>query len=301
MNSDYDETYIHMKKIIVISLFLTGYVYLNAQIMVNSPNQQMVEDAVKSGLVILHQQYQLQDVTATTPSFYGWGGEKHFGESYTLSIKIPEGYYLSDPAAFPWKYDQNFEEYQNNPKYAPVLSKSEFRNLSDSLFSPSVTVSNPWEVSENRIYSVHDTAFTNRGFMVDTTSLGTLNGWIVWVEALKPLLEQTTQPLSCVIYSLELTIENGQLLYEVNAPSTRGTLLGGIYVVPEVTDVGQLTFKLLGILYQENNSWGVVRIQESTNRERPSVEGGLTPINPEPAQPVPTSKRNNRRANKREL
>lgn len=263
-------------KNILLSLFLVYTICTNAQVFVNSTNQQLIEDAVKSGLIIIHRQYQLQDVTAATPSFFGWNNDLHFGDSYSLAVKTTEGYYIGGQAVHPWKYDNKFDEYQDNAQYAPVLSGSEYRQLSDTVYS-----SLPFkeqiikEISENRIYSVRDTVFGNQGFTTYISATDTIKGWLVWVVSGKPLAENSAQPLFCITYRSELVCKDDQLLYEINPPAIQTNILGGIYVVPEVTAIGQITFKLAGILHFEHEQWHIVRLNQTS---APSPQGGLTPI-----------------------
>lgn len=285
-----------MKKLLFILFFFSG---INAVAQpsfsiasLTSSNQQLIEDAVAPGLLIVHRQYRLQDVTAATPSFFGWGGGPHFGSAYSLAVKTAEGYYIGHSAVCPWDYDAKYDEYRNNEQYAPVLSGSEYRQLGDTVFSPLPFRDIPvTEISENRVYAMQDTVFGNKGF-VDAAAAGAVKGWVVWVTAEKPLAENPAQPLSCIIYRSELTFESGKQLYEINPPAIQTNVLGGVYVMPEVTDVGQFTFKLCGVLHFENNKWHIVSLSNTPATEAlQTPHGGLTPV--EEAQTLPSS--NNRR------
>ncbi|MDR2232001.1 MAG: hypothetical protein LBE56_02620 [Tannerella sp.] len=276
-----------MKKI-VLALFLFAGIHAAAQqSSINfgnmlSSNQQLIEDAVKDGFFIIRQRYQLQDTTARTPTYFGWQNRDWFGESYSLGVKVKTGYYLFDKAIIPWLYDTNFEQYKTNSKYVPVLSDGDFRTF-ENIDYQSLPRGNALikEGSSNRIFLLPDTSsFQQKGFSVDTGK-GEKKGWLVWVTTDKPLEEQPDQKPSCLIYRLELNFEQGKNSYDVKDPATDKNIVGGFYFLPEITDIGQITFSLSGVLLRENGSWQVAVLSNSTNqniKQPNSSESGLTPI-----------------------
>ena len=246
-----------------------------------SGNQQLIEDAVKNGIFIVRRCYRLQDVTAETPTFFGWQNLNYFGETYSLAVKVKDGYYLSDRAVRPWMYDAKFEQYAENERFAPVISASEYKMTEGSIFTVlPVNSDTIKETSANRIYLAQDTAvFHQNGFFVDNSN-GTKSGWLVWLVAGKPLEEDNSQTPEFMIYRSELTFEQGKDSYEIRDPATNQHIVGGFYFLPKFTDVGQINFYLCGILHHENDKWQVVRMNSTINTApRTDAEsGGLTPI-----------------------
>jgi hypothetical protein len=250
-----------------------------------SSNQQLIEDAVKDGLFVLHQYYRLQDTTAATPSFYGWGDLPHFGDTYSLAVKTVGGYFSGNQTIHPWMYDSKFEEYRDSRQYAPVISTTEYKLTDSVAYSPLAFKNIAFtSVSDNRVYRMQDTAtFSGKGLCPDYT-VGEKKGWLVWAVSDKPLSESNTQKLSLMIYRSELVFDAGKELYEVKNPSTEKIVLGGIYILPEITGIGQVTFKLLGFLHNENNKWNVVKLKDPSSASgapgnTPAVgTGGLTRV-----------------------
>jgi len=242
-----------------------------------SASQQFIEDAVKNGIFILRRCYRLQDTTAQTPTYFGWQNQNWFGETYSLGIKVKEGYYLSDKAARPWIYDAKFEQYATSDKLVPVISASEYKMMEDSIFTVLPNHDDRMkEISAHRFYLAQDTAvFQQKGFYADGSD-GAKKGWLVWLVTDRLLEEQNHQTPEFLIYRSELTFESGKESCEIKDPATGKKILGGFYFLPKFTDVGQINFYLCGILHHENDKWHVVR-PNSPVQTKPH-QGALTPI-----------------------
>jgi hypothetical protein len=251
-----------------------------AQIRLISGNQQLIEEAVQDGIFIVRQQYQLMDTTAETPEYWGLNGALHFGASYSLGVKTTKGYYLDRKAVYPWLYDDNFDEYRDSDKFAPVISQTGVRHL-DSLAYRAIAFNDKstTAVADSQFYYVDDSATFGRGFIEDNTA-GEKKGWLVWAVSEKTM--QTvpdTVNVSMLIYRTELNFVNEQTEYEIKKPSTNKTILGGIYVLPETTDIGVITVKLCGTLLLKDDKWEVVKIRKNDPAAVVPVTGGrLTPV-----------------------
>ncbi|MDR3218067.1 MAG: hypothetical protein LBU22_03665 [Dysgonamonadaceae bacterium] len=246
------------KGIVLLLLCVVSASSVSAQFL-NSSNQQLIEEAVKNGFFIIHRTYQLQDTTAATPAYYTWNDAPGFGDSYSLAVKTTTGYYVHDKAAHPWLYDSKFEEYRDSRQYAPVISASEYKQAGDSAYiSLSCNDCETEAIVKNKVYLIRDSLFENKGFSVDYSN-GTKKGWLVWAVSDKPMEEQHTQTLSLLIYRAELLFETGKELYEIQEPASNKSISGGFYVVPEFDEIGQIRFRLTGLLHKENDHWQVVR------------------------------------------
>jgi hypothetical protein len=172
-------------------------------------------------------------------------------------------------------YDSKFDPYRTQNRYVPVFLKAEYRLLDSTAYLPVVWRDSIVEVSPNKVYAVMDTAFCHRGFTIDHTS-GVKNGWLVWVLSGTPIPDNAAQPLSLVVHRSELTFTDDQPLYEVRTLSTERTILGGIYIVPQITAIGQIVVKLAGVLHLENDTWQVVKLASPVPGAA-DTPGGLTP------------------------
>ncbi|MCL1932716.1 MAG: hypothetical protein FWF53_02735 [Candidatus Azobacteroides sp.] len=273
-----------MKRII---LGLAGMIFMasiNAQFLprsFNSSNQQLIEEAVKGGIFIIRQSYQLKDTN--TDELYGFHNAEHFGYTVSVGIKAQNGYYLDNMAVEPWKYDNKFIEYNDQKQYLPVISESKYRSLTDdSAFSDLPYDKDKLKVlSGGQFYFAQDSFFDNQGFDADNSD-GNKDGWLIWVVSSDSIKAAGNESLSLLVYRNELTFEPGKNTYKIKEPPTDNRVLGGLYVVPEVTGIGKISFCIGGLLNKKEGYWQVVRLTESIFKreiigDKP-VKEGLTPI-----------------------
>ncbi|GAP71198.1 hypothetical protein SAMD00024442_1_11 [Candidatus Symbiothrix dinenymphae] len=248
----------------------------------SSGNQQLIEEAVRDGLFVVRQSYQLRDSVTS----YGWNNLPQFGTTYSLGVKVVDGYYLDAQAVTPWLYDPKFDEYRDSKQYTPVISQTDCYRLSDTTFRK-VSFRLPSEgVGSSNFQFVTDSLFANEGFAADNSD-GAKAGWLVWVVSADSLDKITAGALSLLIYRNELKFEAGENTYKIDAPTTTKTVVGGIYIVPKTEGIGKISFYLGGIAHRQEGDWRVVRLGESEAnvqevagqaRNDKKGKGGLTPI-----------------------
>ncbi|MDR2971641.1 MAG: hypothetical protein LBU83_06925 [Bacteroidales bacterium] len=270
-----------MKKIL-ITLFCVFWALFSYGQLALSQNQQLIEDAVKEGVFIIQRCYQLQDTTAETPVYYGWNNLPYFGETFSLGIRTTDGYYFNNKAYHPWNYDAKFEEYEQSNQFAPIISASRYKMADDSIYKTLPFKDIPiTEISTHRFYLAQDSVtFNKKGFSVDFSN-GVKKGWLVWLVTDKPLEEKNDQTPTFIIYRSELNFEQGKETYEIKDPATQKAIVGGFYIVPEVNEIGKITFHLSGLMNNENDKWQVVRINSYANTNvirTQSQDSNLTPI-----------------------
>lgn len=215
-------------------------------------NQQLIEEAVRDGLFLLRQDYQLKDTVSG--KYYGRGGDV-FGSVYALGVKLRGGYCLADRGVHPWEYDANFNEYRS--VYVPVMYKIYRREMAGATMTecPAWEGKQVRELVSGKFSFIEDSLFRNEGFETDLTA-GKKAGWFVWVVSGKTLEEATPgTEVSYTIYRKELDIRENVGEYAIDAPSTNQKVWGGIYVVPVRTAVGQITFRLIGVMDKQENQW----------------------------------------------
>lgn len=271
---------------------------ISLQGLFSSPNQQLVEDAVRNGVFVISQQYQLKDTVSN--EYFGRGGRQEFNTMVSVGIKLKGGYVYSDKAEHPWKYDSDFERYRG--RYMPVICKTEFRELEDSVLTENVDFlrTGSETLVPSRFYFKTDTrCFGDKGFVPDGTA-GEKNGWCVWVLSSGDTIEATVaDSVEYLIFRKTLEIVSDSTECYIDAPSTKKNVLTGLYVNPVRTDVGQITFKLVGIMDKKGDSWRInlpFRFEITTNRGFEQGDEGLTPIqNEEEGIPEENNVKRNRK------
>lgn len=244
-----------MKKIIIFLVFFCP-LQVMAQLFY-SPNQQMVESAIRNGIFILSQDYQLKDTT--TNEYFGRNGQEEFGKTFSLGIKVEKGYCYLDPVQRPWLYDNNFERYRAS--HVPQIYKTRFKEFTDSLMTEcaSFNLKKSVELYPETVYYMPDPiSFKGQGFHTDSTP-GNKQGWVVWVVVDKPLTATTpSDSIAYLIYRKELDVKADSLKYAINVPTTTQTVIGGIFVEPVQSQIGQLTFNLIGVITPEGDKWNIL-------------------------------------------
>lgn len=240
-----------------------------------SANQQLIEEAVQKGLFIVRQSYQLEDTVAETPAYYGREGKPYFGQMYSLGVRLNGGYAVDGRLLTPWTEDGHFDEYRNSTQYRPVISQTVYRNIEEITYQPLAFRRESRDtLGKGSVLLVKDSLFPE-GFSLWEEE-GICKGWIVLAVGEKPLSESDSVRLSLMIYRTEIKREADKVLYEIKSPSTTLSVAGGIYVFPVVTAVGQLDFRLAGLVQQVGDKWCILTV-----RGTPAAEGapsGLTPV-----------------------
>lgn len=267
-----------MKRIIVLIVVLIASlncaVAQFSQSLFNSSSQQFVEQAVKDGVVLLRQDYQLLDTLSNTR--YGWNHQEVFNSIYSVGFKVEGGYVVNERFVRPWSYDQRYRELRDTT-YVPVISKTRCKSMADTVYTD--VKYNPdykRSIKDSLIYRVDSLAHECRGLRIDS-SLGEKEGWLVWITSADSLLQENTQ-LSVVTYKHKITIEENKKEYVLPKPATSKNIIAGIFVVPNNTYVGVIDFQISGVFYQKNNEWIMARLFENNIAKKNDKTSSLTPI-----------------------
>lgn len=268
-----------MRKLIIIILF-TPFLMMGQ--IFKSPNQQFVEQAVKNGIFVIKQTYQLEDTT--THQRFGRYGNEEFGAFSTLAIRTNVGYIVDSRLLTPWDSDSNYARYRDS--HSPVIANSYYMELTDSVMSPITFSADSLNIGQHRLAKLcpKDSAlvgFSNKLYNHTT------EGWVIWVSndsTLNAHIGKKSPEMT--IFKRTIDFQPDSVTYKIDAPNTSNQIWGGIFVVPEQTEIGQITFFLGGVIVKdkENSEWVIVAPIQQTVRilERPEEE--LTPLNRQPAE-----------------
>jgi len=246
-----------------------------SQSLFNSSSQQLVEQAVKDGIVLFRQDYQLLDTLSNTR--YGWNHQEVFNSIYSVGFRVEGGYVVNERFVRPWNFDQRYRELRDTT-YIPVVSKTCCRSIIDTVYTD--LKYNPdyrRNIKDSLVYHVDSLPHERRGLKIDS-SIGVKEGWLVWVTTSDSLLQKNTQ-LSVVTYKHKITIEEDQKEYALPKPATSKKIIAGILVTPNSTQIGILDFQVVGYAYQEGEDWYLIRdIDGVSMPEQNNNESLLTPV-----------------------
>ena len=277
-----------MRKIIIISILLISCNRLSfaqfGQNVFSSANQQLIERAVRDGIMLVRQEYQLEDTV--TMKRYTWNNRPEFGSSQSFCVLTGNGYIVSNKALEPWEHDSKYAKYTDSV-YRPVLSKTYCRTISDDKYRE-VGCLNPTGtktlLQDDWIY-VCDSTFNKRGFISDTVS-GEKDGWLIWLT-INDVEKIDTEELTLVSYRHKLSIEEKKDIYEIPDPTTQRYIIGGIYVEPKYVEIGRIEFALIGIVVNIDNKWQMIRRRsESQNEQERAIEQPTTALDDDALTPV---------------
>lgn len=247
-----------MKKLSIILLFFAAAINVSAQlpqefgrfkraakVRQSTPEHEMISKIAKDGAFILSQSYQLED---SVGKFFGLSGNKEFGSESTIAFKIKEGYLIYDVARVPWDYNPRFAKLKK--RYTPVLFPSQYSELSTEARYDSLYYNNKDLVTiyPEQLYGMKSDVFFNDGFSVAHRE-GDTEGFVVWYILPTDKDVNSTTNLDIVVIPEKINISKDRSKeYKVLLPQSEGIIMGGIYIVPEISSVGRLDFVINGII-----------------------------------------------------
>lgn len=240
-----------MKRIII--LFVTVVLMTNSYAQLTtrkSTATQWVENAVNSAFFLSRQSFQVRD--KKTGELYGLNNKDEFGTEISLGIKVKNGYVLTDNAIRPWEYNDKFEKYKDG--YTPVPYSSQYSEFADDMKYDSldITESNINELLSSTLYLVTSNCLSNKGLSIDYTK-GEKIGWVVWACTDNDLNKNTKLQLTCYSMTVEAS-DTGNI--DIDTPDNK-KILGGIYVIPVNTDIGEMEFRISGIMVEIAGKWNI--------------------------------------------
>lgn len=257
-----------MKKLSIILLFIATAITISAQlpqefgrfkraakIQQPTPEHQMISKIAKDGAFILAQSYQLED---SVGKFFGLSGNKEFGSENTIAYKVKNGYILYDIARVPWDYNPRFAKLRK--RYSPILFPSQYSELNSEARYDSIGYNNDELVTiyPDQLYGMKSDVFFNDGFSV-AHHIGDTEGYVIWYILPSDMDVNATTNLDIAVIAEKIQIsEDRSKEYQVSLPQTEGTILGGLYIVPDISSVGRLDFIVNGVLIRAQDDWKLV-------------------------------------------
>ena len=220
----------------------------------DSAVSKIIEKTVRPGLFLIKRGFQLQDKKSR--ELFGRNGRPEFGIGYSIGVKTPNGFCVTDLAISPWDYNDAYKKYQG--KYIPVISKSEYTELAkDSILEDNFDLPNKCTiVCDSSIYLYESDLFSGKSFKVDSLE-GNKKGWLIWLTVQK---NGDLENLSNITFSCqekELYAYKSIIIDSLEKIPSDVKILGGVYVIPIYKGIGKLELHLCGVLSNTNNQWRV--------------------------------------------
>lgn len=203
----------------------------------------LVFKAVAPALKIIKQQYRLKK----DGDFFGRNNKPHFGESFSLGVKVAGGTILQNEVLYPWVNDKDYKDVNEAGKYTPVLYDSyqksvvggDYEKVDFELNTPYVK-----SVGKDSLLYIHSDVYSDFGLNMDTAS-GEKSGYMLWVYETDGKCDYRVEALN-----LQASVESTVIPMKTSSPSK---VLGGVYVIPVNERPGTISFYLVGVASTYNN------------------------------------------------
>lgn len=203
----------------------------------------LVFKAVAPALKIIKQQYRLKK----DGDFFGRNNKPHFGESFSLGVKVSGGTILQNEVLYPWVNDKDYKDVNEAGKYTPVLYDSyqksviggDYEKVDFELNTPYVK-----SVGKDSLLYIHSDVYSDFGLNMDTAS-GEKSGYMLWVYETDGKCDYRVEALN-----LQASVESTVIPMKTSSPSK---VLGGVYVIPVNERPGTISFYLVGVASTCNN------------------------------------------------
>ena len=203
----------------------------------------LVFKAVAPALKIIKQQYRLKK----DGDFFGRNNKPHFGESFSLGVKVAGGMILQNEVLYPWVNDKDYKDVNEAGKYTPVLYDSyqksviggDYEKVDFELNTPYVK-----SVGKDSLLYIHSDVYSDFGLNMDTAS-GEKSGYMLWVYEADGKCDYRVEALN-----LQASVESTVIPMKTSSPSK---VLGGVYVIPVNERPGTISFYLVGVASTCNN------------------------------------------------
>lgn len=203
----------------------------------------LVFKAVAPALKIIKQQYRLKK----DGDFFGRNNKPHFGESFSLGVKVAGGMILQNEVLYPWVNDKDYKDVNEAGKYTPVLYDSyqksviggDYEKVDFELNTPYVK-----SVGKDSLLYIHSDVYSDFGLNMDTAS-GEKSGYMLWVYETDGKCDYKVEALN-----LQASVESTVIPMKTSSPSK---VLGGVYVIPVNERPGTISFYLVGVASTCNN------------------------------------------------
>lgn len=263
-----------MKRLLICMAFLLPATMVKAQLgglFPKSNNQQMIEKAVQKGIVLVKQDYQLEDTVSG--NLYNWNNGTEFGSGISFLINLEGGYVTTDKVLSPWNYDSKFKDYSGK-QYRPLHLRTSTMTVNDTAWQNQPKVISPMNVNKlsDNLFYAQDTVSMEGGFS-RFVKYGKKEAWIVWFQS-KDIDSESNPHLSFSVYRKEITIYNLTKAYDIDEPLSAENVIGGVMLEPVYDGFGRITFAVIGIIEKNGD-----RYRMSLLPPGESVAAGVNPSN----------------------
>lgn len=268
------------KKVLLTVISMVVVIPLYSQIFnfsLRTNNQQLIDKAMSGVFVKIAQSYELCDTVKD--EHFGRNGKDYFSIIPFYGVETECGLVFSQKLFSPWLFDEDFKEYEK--QYKPIITGTSVVIL-NVLGNTITNLKRPIEGRHitDHLILLNDSSLSCSGLKIDTIS-GDKEGWLIWLSSTSDTSRPDSIRLTSIRKDIEVPIDGG-FLY-IDNPEISEPVMGGIYVTPEVSAAGQITFVLTGVIIKNEDSW-IVDFPFIQKTKQPQKK--LTPISENKFNPL---------------
>lgn len=243
-----------MRRILILIFLCSSTLLIMAQDMAND----LIERAIKKGLVVLRQDYQI--LNEDDEPIGNKPGMNCYGRTYSCGIRIDRNQFLvTKNFVTPW----NNESIVKSDKRRPQVSYSGFLTLNTIHFEQfDCDVEEASEEITNHLYKIE--ASEVEGFEIDENT-GKKKGYAVWLKC-SNIIDMTHAPtgLSLEFTLFNITTKENTFIYELPT-QPKGNIIGGVFIVPTVNKIGTIELKVNGMFEKRGGIWKFISLGKDEN------------------------------------
>ena len=256
-----------------------------------SPLQTAVEQSISPGLYVIRQDYVLRK--NSTGEFFTRNNAPEFSSTYSLAVKASGGYYVSETAAMPWKYDGVFIKLSKPDNYTPVISKTMISHLQEKASYAAVDTGSLKAVQKMRkLFFISDTLSDKSEFVPFVGSADEF--FTLWVTVPDTVQLSSSTALRFIFNTVAA---NEVSAGNVNLPNTDDKILGGLLIATDSKNIGVLECQLAGLMVCDGSNWRYAMLPKP-NKPKPTKSDEtieLTPVKSGVETDNPKNKNNRKR------
>jgi hypothetical protein len=207
----------------------------------------------------------------------------YFGSRCYVGYSLADGYVTTADALSPWETDEAYSDFRDDSKYTPVLLDSIMVRNVDGEGKVRGRISNESTLFEQTGIVKLQLYPDEKNTLVGTVE-GTNRGWLVFAMIPKEKKGVIDRKTTFTFTSKVMTVkENGMMVSEPQR--SKETIVGGIFVVPQMKKTGLVEMQVKGILVKNGQEkWKLVNCEkewfstekqaEEQSQEEPYVEEG---------------------------
>lgn len=234
-----------------------------------SNDQQFIKEATDSVLFIVQSDYVLRDSALKHETTYGRNNKSYFGRVYGLAVLANNRLWIDSRIITPWVIDAEYKAISKPDSLVPVLSIISIRNVREKKFNVCEKALIYSEINTNGNYSNRGLAVINSG--LSQKGLGIVSestdsaGWFVIVYTQHPIVKNDSSEISVAIYREKVVLDKGSMQSIIKTPALQN-IIGGVYL-STYASIGNVAFKLSGILIKKPLSWFLTSLPNEVKKE----------------------------------